>query len=952
MTWGSNDGGVAVRSDAQTSTTRGTGSARRGRALRRARGLSVVAVVGVVAVVATGCTGGAPEVTDPTRVLQSVATTLSSDGSITAVDSTTVSVDDTTGTTSTSSTEHAPADVADDLPIRVSTSYRAGDRSGTDLADLDGFDGRVEIDLTVENLTVAPQELTYDVAGSSRTDPALVGAPLSLAASTVLEGVSPSSVVTDASGAAGATDGIVSTNDGGDAVVQWGALLAPPRSGASTTLHLVADVADFRSPTFDLAAQAGLSTDLSVDGVLASAFDDSSTSELALQERTIGLVSDVNLVLSRAGETITEVRTNLENTSDTLGVRTAEQLRDSSASLASTMQGLTGQLTALEGDLGSTVTATQSTVLSQLQTTVTSVDSLLGDTTATAPAVTLDGEGCAAVVPAPEQAGSVYGSLLQMSSQLDAYAQASALCRDEVSASLASTVGPAEPTAEICATQQSLTCSLYGSSLLVTLALVGLVGQGDELAESLQPELADAALDRHADVTADLVALSAQIEALAVDPSDSAVATALTALDATVTSVRTSTRTLRDQVDGLHDRAESARREIGDEQQIGSMRAQAEEVAAELCDVVQDDDGGPGLSRDEVERLRSYLVAEGCAVDDGTEVEPGQPAPTPAQLDAPFPYRASLAERLDDQLAAWDDVVATTDVDDDTQGLGLVLADLDEQGDDLAAAAADVRRAVAAGDGSVDGAVQQLREAAAVTTSDTADLGVRLERVRTQQQGLADQVEEAFADTSQEVAEQVQALVGQQVRVVAAQGAVSQASVVDAFTRSIAGLTSTSDVVVGDARETIEEQRGTIDEQTAALATAVDAQTASTLERIAQSTASSTRDVDGARTLLTADLAAVMLDLGDRQVNGSGILGAMATSAAKSDTADYQLALASKSASGYANIRAEDVAGIMLEQAQFTASVDAAATLPAFHLDVPAGATSTTLWSFRIGADQ
>jgi hypothetical protein len=422
-------------------------------------------------------------------------------------------------------------------------------------------------------------------------------------------------------------------------------------------------------------------------------------------------------------------------------------------------------------------------------------------------------------------------------------------------------------------------------------------------------------------------------------PSDSAVATALTALDATVTSVRTSTRTLRDQVDGLHDRAESARREIGDEQQIGSMRAQAEKVAAELCDVVQDDGGGPGISRDEVERLRSYLVAEGCADDGGTEVEPGQPAPTPAQLDAPFPYRASLAERLDDQLAAWDDVVATTDVDDDTQGLGLVLADLDEQGDDLAAAAADVRRAVAAGDGSVDGAVEQLREAAAVTTADTADLGVRLERVRTQQQGLADQVEEAFADTSEDVAEQVQALVGQQVRVVAEQGAVSQASVVDAFTRSIAGLTSTSDVVVGDARETIEEQRGTIDEQTAALTTAVDAQTASTLERIAQSTASSTRDVDGARTLLTADLAAVMLDLGDRQVNGSGILGAMATSAAKS-------------ASGYANIRAEDVAGIMREQAQFTASVDAAATLPAFHLDVPAGATSTTLWSFRIGADQ
>ncbi|BDZ49535.1 hypothetical protein GCM10025867_17760 [Frondihabitans sucicola] len=101
--------------------------------------------------------------------------------------------------------------------------------------------------------------------------------------------------------------------------------------------------------------------------------------------------------------------------------------------------------------------------------------------------------------------------------------------------------------------------------------------------------------------------------------------------------------------------------------------------------------------------------------------------------------------------------------------------------------------------------------------------------------------------------------------------------------------------------------------------------------------------------MLTGDLNRVMLDLGDRKVNGSGILGAMTTSAAKADSADYQLALASQNAAGYANVRADDVAGILLRQAQFRASLDAATSLPAFRFDVPTGASSTTLYTFRVG---
>ncbi|PPI02511.1 hypothetical protein C5C56_02785 [Rathayibacter sp. AY1D1] len=96
----------------------------------------------------------------------------------------------------------------------------------------------------------------------------------------------------------------------------------------------------------------------------------------------------------------------------------------------------------------------------------------------------------------------------------------------------------------------------------------------------------------------------------------------------------------------------------------------------------------------------------------------------------------------------------------------------------------------------------------------------------------------------------------------------------------------------------------------------------------------------------------MLLDLGDRTVGGSGLLGSMTTSAAKVGTADVQLALASQSARGYAAVRSEDVSGILLVQAQERASLRAGDALPAFHLDLPEGARTRTVYSFRIGDER
>lgn len=919
---------------------------------RNGRALAVVAVAGAAALVLSGCTSSDQTVEKPSRVLQTVDTKLAADGSITAISDTAISVGK--DGSSSSVTEHDTAKAATDLPLRVTTQYTTAKKSGTDLADLAGYSGRVEIDLTVENLTVRSRNLTYDVAGASRTTPALVGAPFSIAASTVLPGTKPSKIVTDTSDDATATDGVVSANGDGDAVVQWGRLLAPPTSGASTTLHLVANVDDFAAPSFDMAAQPGISTDLSSTGVVNAAFGSDTDSELALQRRTIDLISQVNEVLARAGSTITEVRSNLETTSATLGVRTAERLKESSSSLASTMKSLSGQLGSLKGDLGSTVSGTQSTVLQQLQETTGSLDALLGDTSATAPTPAIDGNGCAAEPRQATGGASVYGNLLRVSAQLAGYADASEACKQQVSAQLASSVGPEKPDATNCAVpanKSSLTCALFASSTTITQALAGLVSTGNALAESLKPEFAAGALKSYGKVSDDVSEITAKLTALGTDSASTSGQTkaALDGLRESIATTQQGIVEVRKEVGAVHDKAIAAQKLIGGVGVGGtSMQAQNSALATRICQFIalKDPTGlfptSPGLTEAQANELRSYLMSTPC--------DTGSDETQPKALTPPFPYSEPMEARLADQFRDWDSVIAATDLGKTTDGVGLAIAALEGNVAAVNKQLGLVNDSLKAGDGAVQGSVQELQPILKELAASDAAVKANLESVVTQQNNLGTEIKAKFAGAEAATQQQIKALIDQQVRDVSAQATTSNASVIKAFDQSVAGLRSTSKDVTAGAKGTIDGQKGKLERENAALASAVDAQTKQSLAQIDASTTASTRDVEGASTLLTGDLNRVMLDLGDRKVNGSGILGAMATSAAKSDSADYQLALASQNAAGYANVRAEDVAGILLQQEQFRASLDAATALPAFRMDVPKGATSTTLYAFSIGA--
>ena len=940
-----------------------------GRRIPSGRSLGI-ALIALGLIATTSCTQ-TPEpepVSNPVKLLQSVRVGLSPAAGVQKIEGTTISVS-AAGDSSAENTTYDTAQVVGELPVRVSLQYRAGEKSGSDLAELKGHTGPVEINLTLENLTVKPQTIQYDAAGQARSDTALVGAPLTIAASTKLPGIRADDVTPGSADGTTGTNGVLSSTEDGATVVQWATVLAPPRSGASTTLRLAADVKDFQVPEFDVAVQPGLNTDLSANGVLASAFSSGTGSEMELQRRTISLVSDVNTVLAKAGSTITDVRRNLQATSQTLGAKTAGELRDNSQALAATMSDLKQQLQVLGSDLESSTTATQSTTMSQLKLTVSAVDAMLGDTSATPPVTPITGDGCTAEVAKAAPAATVYSSVLTMSSQLDAYAKVSASCRDTVAGALKATMGPENPTPAECAEQGSMTCSLYGSAVTVTGALLGLVQKGDEIVSGLQPQVIEGAIKDQATSAVALEKVRTDLGAMldgsgtsedyskALAALDTAIKSAADSAAATrkaATAAQTSVDALRQKLLAIATNAKDAKGELGQGTWLnGSMLQQNQKVADELCKL-SDDSLIPGkgkLSAKDVERLRSYLTSVPCEPTD----EDGNPTPA---LNPPAGFKEPLDVRLEGQSAAWDEVLAATDTTAADQAIGQAFTALEATFDDADTKLEAIKTGVKTLDGAATGnangtkkGLEALDTALADAIDSSGTVTTALAKLKEQQDMLGDKIKESLRDVSAETAAEVYKTVGEQVRQVADIGDASSESVTTAFNRSISGLKSTSDDVVKDAEGTVNKQRDELLGQSGDLTAALSKSTQSSLDNIASSTSGSTRDVEGASALLASSLNKVMLDLGDRAVNGSGLLGSMATSAAKADTADFQLALASQNAEGYANIRSRDVAGLLLRQAQFKASLTAVDELPPFQLEVPAGATSQTLYTLKIGGN-
>ena len=999
------------------------------------------------------------QVQNPTHVLQNVNLKLASNGNVSAIDTNNIYVNEQEHKSSSKTINFKVKDVINDVPVRVSTQYQSSKGTGTNLKDLNGYSGELTIKVTVENLTLKSQEVSYDAGGTKRTNQALVGVPFTVAGSVSLDNVKSNQIITSGDKTDdSATNGVISTTGDGKANVQWGAILAPPTSGASTSFTLKVNAQDFKAPDFDIAVQPGFASDLSGESVLNNSFNKNDANQVAMLQRTIDLVNNVDSTITSASSQVNELRSSLDNTSDTLGQDAAKNLQANSESLTKRMAELDGQIQSLKDALAKTADGNKNQLISQLESTVNTMDTLLGDTSQV-PNVSVSHQNGSCTVDRGAAGGgsSVYGNLVQLSQILNNYADASGDCQHALTDSLRQTIGPDNPSPEVCRDGSSVTCSLYGASVTSQASLIGLVANGEKLVNELQPEYLKGANKNYRALRGEVDNLTKYLQsdegkkAIRDHQQNGDVTESLKSSRRSVDELKKTSDELTKALNSLHSKAVAARNDVSGNS--NSIDQQNEDIANELCKLSVENGGK--LSQEEVDRLRSYLTSTPCGEtprtpqrdqnnqnqgdqntpnnnqngnngnqndqnqghqdnnqntpnnnqngqndqngQGGAQVTPqndptengqngqndqnGQNQNTPNnnqngnnanqggtpvvpaahrfaadKLQAPEGYGQAMDERLNNQARAWDEVIKETDLQNPTTPLAQNAKGFSDQVNSLDSALSSVEKAYA-GEGDDQNRDRDdrqndpnsLDEKLKSLTSASDELGKNLDELSSQHSELSEALKNAFKDSADETSKNINNLISQEIRQVSAQGSAGADSIQNSFTSSIYGLAEASNVIVRDAGNSLEAQRRDIAGKVENLKASLDGVTQSSLEQLDARTGNASRDLAGASVLLADDLNKVILDLGDSRVDGSGLLGALKTNAAKAGAADFQLALASQNAQGYTSVRAEDIAAVQLRQAQFKASLEKLKSLPSFHLPDGGKAEVKVVYTFHIG---
>lgn len=973
------------------------------RARRRPRrSAAAVAVVTVLALIwVQGVTGGTQARAEEARSLESIDIAVSPSGAVTAVSGTTVSVSPDGRRAAAGTRTYAPRDVAKDLPVRVRTAYRTADGAGTDLSEIAGYTGRVTVDVFVENLTVKPQSLTYDVAGTSRTRTALVGAPLTLSAAVSLD-ADPDSVITASSDAQGVTNGVLSRTGDGKSQVQWAALLAPPQLGATADLRLVVDAVDFKVPEFGLSVQTGLITDPSVQGLMDAAFRTDTGSQLALTTSTIEALSQVNESLAKAHAIVDRVSTTLTGNAGTIGTQTLADLTSSSQSLSSSMQSIGTDLSGLTQTLTQTLTSTQSSATSQLLQVVNTASAIMGDTSRPAQVPSLESLGCqaqpgagptaqalvgsqaptpagaagpgdaaGAAGPAAAQADSgngVYGSVNRVSGLLQAYAQANDDCKAAVQAQLSEALGDAD-TSTCAQGSVSATCSLAAAQQQVNAAVASLGEQANAVTAALQPET-------RADVLTSSTALGEKVTGVEtalnrLAPSEGGegtgdLSTETEALNQAVNALTPGVDALVSTLDGIHSSATAA------QANNTTARAQIADAARDLCTEIASAKD-PALLQQARARLTSTPCpgAGGGAADKPADDKPADGAadnkPADDKPDGGGAADDKPADKPDDgssadaalsaQSTSLEQIVTASDT---TTPGGATKKDVDA----VRAAVADVVAArdaiVLAVDGAPDdpskpslsGSLKDLRTAVTDLRSGYDALSASVDKLDRDQTAAAAGVRTAFDKTAKETTDAVSTTVGTQIRLIGAQAGTSRAAVGASFDAATSGMRASADGITSDSARTIQEQTAQIQDQAAGSSAALSSQVEGSLTSMTQGLTGSVVDIEAARSLLTSDLDRVLLDIGSPDGSGTGLVGIMYSSAALTGSAGYQVAAANQAVAAHGAVRAQDMEGILLQQAQVKASLQAQSRVNGLAAPRPAAEQRTVVYSLRVGGSR
>lgn len=914
--------------------------------MRPALSLAVAGVtVATVGVVALGPAGPAQAV--PERVLQSVAVDIGPDGQVRGI--TSRAVRDAGGDVTEDVTELAADELSRQLPLRVQTAWRLGERTGTDLSEIAGESGRVVVELTVQNTTVRPRKVDYDSAGVSKSRYALVGTPLTVVAAAALgQDTHGSVVMQDDVNPGTVTNGVLGRGDDDRAEVQWATMLAPPRLGASATLRLVQDTDDFQPPTFDLSVQPGLVTDASTRRLLEAAFAEESDSTLSMEGRTLDLVGSVSTILVEASTVLGQIQTELGSAGQELGARTISDLKASSTSISGSMSGISADLESLSGEMDAQLESSGSTAVEALKKSVDDVRDLLGDPRTQLPDVEAV-EGCRVVPPQDDESVTVMAQLAAVGGQLESLAAATGACRDRIAGELSSTVGVVAPDGT-CTPLGSAACLLQTVGGKLSEQLVAIETFRDDFASRFDETLIGGLRQGFNAVNASIAFLGPRLDDLqggGTGQIEQILGEVINGLGDILAPLAP---------EGLPSVASSLAAIETD------LRAERDELAAALAD----SSGRSPVEQALDVRALACTVPPGetpaASADQVSRIAVGVPCAEPVDLAVPFPD-GSLAARfaaLSDTVTQLDDLVArvgaaSDDLDEVTGLVSDYRQDLSElaTGDspDLETRVIGLVcaiRSISERDTELDGLCSVPEEEQTDAASPLERLTTSLQQVETNQAGLSDdEIRQQFA-TAVSLLKGSITEAGEGAGEVAGAGGSAQTRVGALIDDLETQLDGTGRSVLVDGREVVRAQRRGLDETVRTAGQRLDAAADKALRSIEADVNAANRNVGASERQLLADLRKVLVDLGERRNNGTGLLGSLVTGATSAGVSDDQIRRANQTALAFGRVRGQDIDALLMEQAQTAVALRLQAEFPAFGIDLPEGSRQTTVFAYRV----
>lgn len=311
---------------------------------------------------------GLPTSAEPVRMLQTVVVDVGTDGTINRMEVIDLTRGEGSGDESRDERGLDPSARASGLPVSVQTSYRTGDAVGVDLEDVAGSEDPLTVSVNVTNQTgrVETIEVTDRFTGDAVKEEVVVTTPLTVILSAVLPGDLGAAV--DRSG----TNASISRR-GGDTLVQWGAVLAPPAVQGTATFDLqLRGGSEFEWKDVSLTVEQGVRSDFSVDRVVEEVFGGRAQAD---DGATIDTTETVTDRLGEIAAALRGINANLREDAATSG-------RELVTTLATSTDEIKGQVDGLRTEVAALLTQYESQATGQMtaaSTTLASrVDEFIG----------------------------------------------------------------------------------------------------------------------------------------------------------------------------------------------------------------------------------------------------------------------------------------------------------------------------------------------------------------------------------------------------------------------------------------------------------------------------------------------------------------------------------------------------------------------------------------------